>query len=49
MNTTDSLIDVNDEKKVKPTRSSTSTELKILEQEHRFKIEDDKIYDSIHE
>ena len=42
MNTTDSLITVNDEKKCTPGRSSTSKELKILEQEHRFRIEDDE-------
>jgi len=46
MNTTDSLITVNDEKKCTPGRSSTSKELKILEQEHRFRIEDDKYKDT---
>jgi hypothetical protein len=50
MNTTDSLITVletTDEKKMgEPGRSSTSKELKILEQEHRFKIEDDKYKDT---
>ena len=46
---TDSLIDVEEEKKqVGPNlnRSSTSIKLKILEQEHRFKIEDDKYKDT---
>ena len=46
---TDSLIDVEEEKKqVGPNlnRSSTSIKLKILEQEHRFKIEDDKNKDT---
>ena len=47
MNTTDSLITVGEEKKkAEPARSSTSKELKILEQEHRFKIEDDKYKDA---
>ena len=50
METTDNLISINEdtnEKKVaSKKRSSTSTELKILEQEHRFKIEDDMYKDT---
>jgi hypothetical protein len=46
MNTIDILIDVDEKKGDEPARSSTSKELKILEQEHRFKIEDDKYKDT---
>jgi hypothetical protein len=47
---TDSLISVletdDEKKKVEPARSSISAELKVLEQEHRFKIENDKYKDT---
>tara|TARA_R110000782_G_scaffold138414_2_gene231018 strand:+ start:458 stop:811 length:354 start_codon:yes stop_codon:yes gene_type:complete len=48
MNTTDSLITIEKEKKeIEPkSRSSVSAELKALEQEHRFKIEDDRYKDT---
>lgn len=43
----DSLIDVGVEKKIEPVkRSSADIELKALEQEHRFKIENDMYKDT---